>query len=78
VQNGTLFEAKRQELTSHSVLIRNLNEPEKHYAVLPLRRRDSDSIKKKSLFSRQLGEPSVRSGASPTSATTMRWRLAMN
>jgi hypothetical protein len=41
-------------------------------AVLPLRRRDCDSIKNNSLYSRLLVEPSVRNGASPTSATTMR------
>jgi hypothetical protein len=41
-------------------------------AVLPLRQRDSDSIKKKSLYSCLLVEPSVRNGASSTSATTMR------
>jgi hypothetical protein len=38
-------------------------------AVLSLKRRDCDSIKRKS---RLLVEPSVRNGASPTSATTMR------
>jgi hypothetical protein len=43
-------------------------------AVLPLRRRDCDSIKK----SRLLVEPSGRNGASPTSVTTMRWRFVMN
>jgi hypothetical protein len=41
-------------------------------AVLPLRRRDCDSIKKKALYSRLLVEPSVPNGASPTSATTIR------
>jgi hypothetical protein len=41
-------------------------------AVLPLRRRDCDSIKKKHHFTvALLVEPSVRNGASPTSATTM-------
>jgi hypothetical protein len=44
---------------------------EKFKAVLPLRRCDCDSIKK-SLYGRLLVEPSVRHGASPTSATTMR------
>jgi hypothetical protein len=38
-------------------------------AVLPLRRRNCDSMKKKSSL---LVEPLVRNGASPTSATTMR------
>jgi hypothetical protein len=37
-------------------------------AVLPMRRRDCDLIMKKS---RLLVAPSVRSGTSPTSATTM-------
>jgi hypothetical protein len=44
-------------------------------AVFPLRQRDCNSIKKKLLYSRLLIERSVRNGASPTSATTMRWRL---
>jgi hypothetical protein len=47
-------------------------------AVLPLRRRDCDSIKKKSLYNSLLVETSVHNGASPTSATTMQWRLDMN